>query len=165
MEKGKSPFKKFFYGLIFVLGLAILLGFIFQEKPSWVSKSYYIKNDITYITLKKTVTLPNFFEVKKALKEDVKIKFIAVVYDKALKQIKLSYDWENLDQNTQKIVLKHLEETVLAQKFDAIDENSIYIDYIGFEAYGLYSMKNGIIDAMLQAIYEQINNKVIKEYM
>lgn len=153
-------------GFLFVLGIVPFLIFIYglEEEPDWISRQ---KHNLKYsyaLTVKAPLEITDVQKSKELLKTKAKTEFIKDIYERALNQIKISYDWKNLDEPTKKTVLDNLENIFSGYNFNFIKEQSIYQDKLAFEIYGLYSVDNANVDAMLQEVYAKINKKVLESY-
>lgn len=153
-------------GFLFVIGIVPFLIIIYglDEKPNWIEKEkHHLKNSYA-LTIKAPLELMDTQNSVKLLESKATTKFIKEIYDRALKQIKISYDWDNLDEPTKKLVIKNLNLFLSTYNFDFIKKQAIYEDKLNFEIYGLYSVDNADIDVTLQNLYEKINQKILESY-
>ena len=151
---------------LFALGIIPILIFMYglDDEPDWImKKNYNFKHSYT-MTIDAPLELFNIKKSKTILKENAKIKFSKEIYNRAIKQIKVSYDWKYLDEDTKKIIVNELNNLFLSQNFYAIKEQAIYEDKLKFTIYGLYSIESAKIDTILQEVYAQINKKMMSLY-
>ena len=142
--------------------LIIIYGL--DEKPDWIEKKHHDLKHSYALTIAAPLELMDKEKSIEMLETKAKTTFIKEIYDRALKQIRISYDWSNLDEETKKIVIDSLNISLSTYNFGFIKKQAIYEDKLNFEIYGLYSASNADIDATLQDIYEKVNNKVLESY-
>ncbi len=151
-------------GFMFAIGLLPILIFLYglDNAPKWIEEEKHYLDHSYALTIVAPLQLFNIQESKKELKDNARIEFTKELYDMALKQIKISYDWKNLDKETKEITLDVLNSQFLNIKLDFFKEQSIYEDKLDFTIYGLYTMEKADIDVILQGIYEKVNQKVLE---
>ena len=153
-------------GFVFAIGLLPILIFLYglDNAPKWIEEEKHYLDKSYALTIQAPLKLFDIQKSKSELKNNARIEFTKELYDMALKQIKVSYDWKNLDNETKEITLDVLNKQFLNLKMDFFKEQSIYEDTFDFTIYGLYTMEKADIDVLLQGIYEQVNNKVLESY-
>ena len=150
-------------GFIFAIGIIPVMIFVYGlgEEPSWVKKErHYLKHSYAL-----TVQAPlKMFDLQKSIQElqrKAQIEFKKEIYNRALKQMKISYEWDIVEEKIQKVIIHTLDDELKRMDLKNIQEQSIYEDNLQFKIYGLYSIKNAVIDTILQDIYEKVNFKMM----
>jgi len=151
-------------GFVFAIGVLPILIFLYglDNAPKWIEEDKHYLEKSYALTIQAPLQLFNIQKSKKELKDNARIEFTKQIYDMALKQIKVSYDWSNLDNETKDITLKVLNSQFLSMKIDFFTEQSTYEDKLDFTIYGLYTMEKADIDVLLQGVYEKVNQKVLE---
>ena len=150
-------------GFIFAIGIIPVMVFVYGlgEEPSWVKEEkHYLKHNYA-LTIQAPLKIFDLQKSTQELQNNAQIKFKKEIYNRALKQIKISYEWDTLEVKTQKIILQTLDNALKRMNLKNIQEQSIYEDNLQFKIYGLYSMKKALIDTLLQSIYEMVNKKML----
>jgi len=151
-------------GFIFALGVIPILVFLYglDDEPKWVGEDKHYLQSSYALTIQVPLELFNIQKSKQHLKDNAKIEFTKELYDRALKQIKISYDWNNLDTHTKQMTLDVLNTQFQDISLDIMKEQSTYEDKLDFTIYGLYSIEKADIDVLLQGIYESVNTKILE---
>lgn len=153
-------------GFIFAIGIipVLILLYGLDKEPDWVSKKeHYLKHSYA-LTVNAPSKLFNLQESKVELKKIAQKEFKQEIFNRALKQIKLSYEWNTLEGKVQELLLQTLKEELNKIDFKKIKEQSIYEDTLDFLIYGLYSMESANIDVILQKIYTVVNLRMSELY-
>lgn len=161
-------FKKVFFGgffrkiTTFVVAVTLfpMIMYILEvdEKPLWTqNKIHYVADTLTVnvakniITTKSKTTKELRYKAIDAIKDEI--------YKKALKQIKISYEWDTFDEKLKSDVISLLKDEIKNLNVKDIKQQDIFEE--SSKVYVLYSLENEYIITYLQDIYEKINDKIL----
>ncbi|MEA2019914.1 MAG: hypothetical protein U9N59_15900 [Campylobacterota bacterium] len=158
-------FEKFFKKLFaFIAAVTIIPLAIYilelDKEPKWT------KNKIYYVDTTLTVSVnTNKKDNNSLASEDLKANAIKLIkteiYNKALNQIKISHEWDTLENSTKEKIEEFLKKEITHIKLLNIKKQDIYTK--DNTIYALYSLRDEYILVHLQKIYSKLNNIMIKE--
>ena len=149
-------FKKFFafIAAITIIPLAIYILEL-DKVPQWT------QNKIYYVGTTLTVSVNGLLN-EDEISSKKELKYLALelikneIYKKALKQIKISYEWETLDSQTKIKIDKFLKKEIYKTTLTNVQLQDTYKK--DNKIYTLYSLKDEYILQILQDIYAKVND-------
>lgn len=148
-----SFIRKIFSFFIAITVIPIVLYILeLDEKPKWTeNKVHYVSSTLT-VSVKGTPNDDMKYFASNTMKDEI--------YKKALKQIKISYDFETLDSATKVKLIKLLKVEIDRIVFSNIKLQDSYKN--DTDSYVLYSLRGEYILAILQKIYININTSMLE---
>ena len=152
--------------LIAIVGILLLLIVVFERenRPQWVEVNNHELQNLFTISTEIEADIFDLDKSRHALRVKAVSEVRKAAGTMAMKQIKISYGWETLDQDTKTVTADALADILKHTEFKQLTEQSLYTDFIKLKRHGLYSMDSSEMYFVLQGIYEAVN-KVLLEQM
>ena len=145
------------------LAFALMAGLLYQSanRPAWsgwpasaVKEASLLKIDVPIDGTPADIDRRALAAARETLRRTLRRRAFA--------QIAMAYDWDHLDEATRSTVGKALDDALSRVTFDTLHVAARYTDIVQRRMSVLYTLDAADGDALLQPIYETVNQAVLK---
>ena len=150
-----------FFILIGILTLLIVV-YGYGKRPQWAELNSNEMQNLFVVRVEVKLNLPDLEKVRQDSHKKAVAVYREAVFNMAIKQIKIAYNWETLDQETRSLAEQSLSNVLKQIKFEHLYELSAYTDLPKMKRYGIYAIESSELEVILQGVYESVNKVMLK---